>query len=265
MPSFAPSRPAGITPLGRRAPHRLAQELLGRIKAGLYRRGDWLPTEHELLIEFPVSRTTLREALIILECLGLIVTHRGAGSQVVGGPPRTRTDAATFDLLAMLEACRAFEIEVASLAASLEEEDGAPSALQSLVFSASVTVETCRRFHISLAQSTGNGAISAAIEDLWNSTQAKADMRAPFEQALTRAGRAVCALQARVVVALARRSASETREAVGALFETYIAAVIDDEDRERLARIERDSAEVRQRWRRRSIAADRASAGWTKR
>jgi DNA-binding GntR family transcriptional regulator len=120
MPSFASLRPARNTPLGRRAPHRLAYELMGRIKAGVLCPGDWLPAERELRREFPVSRTVLREALIILECLGLIESHHGVGSQVIGGEPRSRIGpVASVDLVTLLQACRAFEVEAAGLAAGL--------------------------------------------------------------------------------------------------------------------------------------------------
>ncbi|WP_454715572.1 FadR/GntR family transcriptional regulator [Caulobacter segnis] len=260
MPSFASVRAAQVTPLGQRAPHRLAYELLTRIKAGVFREGDWLPTAHELLTEFPVSRTVLREALIILECLGLIESHHGIGSQVIVGRPRDGSDTSNFDLLALLEACRAFEIEAAGLAASLDEEDEPASALPHLSLSGPMTAETCRLFHVSLAQATGNAAILASIEHLWNLAAARPALRGPLNAALARSGRSVRALQSGVIQALARRSPTATREAVAALFDGYLAAILDHEDQERLTRIQLEGAQRRRRWNRRAVAADRSRA-----
>ncbi len=258
MPPFASLRTAQATPLGRRAPHRLAYELMGRIKAGVFSRGDWLPTEHQLMTEFPVSRTTLREALIILECLGLIESHHGVGSQVISGRPKSDMNAPPFDLVALLEACRAFEVEAASLAAGLDDEDRSPPALRGPGLSGSMTVETCHHFHVSLARTAGNGAIAASIEHLWDMAVARPAIRGPLEGALARAGRTIRASQGRVVEALLRSSPLDTRQAVGALFDGYLAAVMDFEDQERLARVHFEGVQRRQRWNRRAIAADRS-------
>ncbi|MET3663406.1 GntR family transcriptional regulator [Caulobacter sp. 1776] len=257
MPSFASLRPAQVNPLGQRAPHRLAYELLTRIKGGVFRQGDWLPTEQALLAEFPVSRTVLREAMIVLECLGLIESHHGVGSRVIGGRPRSDANApSAFDLTTLLEACQSFEVEAAGLAASLDEE-GAPSTpLAGLSLSGPLTVETCRLFHVSLAQATGNAAIQASIEHLWNLAAARPALRDPFNGALARAGRAMRTLQANVVQALARRSPVATREAVRALFDGYLAAALEFEHEDRLTRLHLEGAERRRRWNRRT--ADRS-------
>ncbi len=264
MPPFASLRTAQATPLGRRAPHRLAYELMGRIKAGVFSRGDWLPTEHELMTEFPVSRTTLREALIVLECLGLIESHHGVGSQVISGRPKSDMSTPAFDLVALLEACRAFEVEAAGLAARLDEDDEATPIVRGLSLSGPMSAEACRHFHVCLARTTGNGVIAASIEHLWDIAVARPDIRAPLDGALPRAGRTVRAAQDRVVEALLRRSPSDTRQAVSALFDGYLAAVLDFEDQKRLAPIQWEGAQRRQRWGHRAIAADRSRLDRTK-
>ncbi|USQ98046.1 FadR/GntR family transcriptional regulator [Caulobacter sp. RL271] len=254
MPSFAPLRTGQATPLGRRAPHRLAYVLLNRIKAGVFARGDWLPTEHALMAEFPVSRTTLREALIILECLGVVESHHGVGSQVISGRLENEGHGSAFDLVALLQACRAFEVEAAGLTASLDEKESAPlRPCPSL--SGPITTEACRDFHTGLARATGNGAISISIAQLWDAAVARPTIRDPLNVALAREGRAVRARQTMVVDALMRRSSLEARHAVGALFDTYLAAVVDIEEQDRLTRIPLDGIHGRQRWNRGAIAA----------
>jgi DNA-binding FadR family transcriptional regulator len=221
---------------------------MGRIKAGVFAPGDWLPTERELLREFTVSRTALRETLIILECLSLIESHHGVGSQVIGREPRSSMGpAASVDLVALLEACRAFEVEAASLAAGLGEADGPSPALPVLGASDPVTVTSCRRFHVALAQATGNLAISASIRNLWDLAASRPAIRGPLDAALAGSGRGVRALQGQVAKALAARSPAAARQAVDALFAGYLAAVLDFEDHERLARTQLEGAQRRRR------------------
>ena len=60
--------------------------LLGKLKPG-----ETLPPEKELVVQFNVSKHTLREALRTLEGMGLINIRRGAG----GGPVVTEVDMET--------------------------------------------------------------------------------------------------------------------------------------------------------------------------
>jgi len=240
MPSFASLRSARDTPLGHRAPHRLAYELMSRIEAGALRPGDWLPAERELLEEFPASRTAFREALIILECLGLIESHLGVGSQVIARRPTSSVGpAASVDVIKLLEACRAFEVEAASLATSLQEEDGSSPFAPGLRAPAPITAKDCRDFHVALAQASGNPAISASIRNLWDLAATRPALYVPLNTALARSGREIRALQDQVVEALQRRSSAVTRQAVKALFGGYLAAVSAFEDQDRPARIQR--------------------------
>jgi DNA-binding GntR family transcriptional regulator len=69
---------------------QIQRVLRGRIESGEWEDGRPIPTEMELLEEFGVSRTTIREALGVLTRDGLIARHRGRGSFVqprLEGPP----------------------------------------------------------------------------------------------------------------------------------------------------------------------------------
>ena len=61
---------------------QIQRVLRARIESGEWERGRAIPTEMELLAEFGVSRTTIREALGVLTRDGLIARHRGRGSFV---------------------------------------------------------------------------------------------------------------------------------------------------------------------------------------
>lgn len=61
---------------------RLADTLIGQIRAGKLKMGETLPGEHELVVRHGVSRHTVREALRVLEDLGLIDRQQGIGTVV---------------------------------------------------------------------------------------------------------------------------------------------------------------------------------------
>ncbi len=68
----------------------VADQLRQRIVNGELAAGDRLPPEDELTVQFGIARTTLREALRVLESQGLIAIRRGRG----GGPVVTHPDLA---------------------------------------------------------------------------------------------------------------------------------------------------------------------------
>lgn len=70
----------------RKLSYLVADALRARVASGELRPGDKLPSEAALLQEFGVSRSTLREALRVVESEGLINLGRGArtGAKVLG-------------------------------------------------------------------------------------------------------------------------------------------------------------------------------------
>src|SRR4051812_11362165 len=71
----------------RKLSHAVAERLRGQIVSGQRKAGGKLPLESELLVQFKVSRPTIREALRILEAESLILLGRGArGGATVLGP-----------------------------------------------------------------------------------------------------------------------------------------------------------------------------------
>lgn len=260
MPLFASLRANQDTPLGRRAPHRVAYELMRRIKAGVYSQGEWLPTEQKLLSEFSVSRTALRQALVVLECLNLVESHHGTGSQVVGGAPSGVSNVpGSVDLMTLLEACRAFEIQTAGMASALPPGEAvAPSWPE--VSRKPLTPDHCRRFHVALAEATGNTVVAASIRNLWDVALGRMEMRDALDAALARSGREIGRLQRSVMDALALSDPPAARTAVADLFDAYLAALVEIESRERLALVARENAERRERWSRRLVAGADAPA-----
>lgn len=71
------------TPLPR---HSLADAVVGRLQQqlslGVYQPGDKLPSEPELMTQFGVGRSTIREAIRILSNTGLVTVRQGSGTMV---------------------------------------------------------------------------------------------------------------------------------------------------------------------------------------
>ena len=62
----------------------LVEALGDRIREGRLATGDKLPTESEIMAEFGVSRTVVREAISKLQASGLVETRHGIGTFVLG-------------------------------------------------------------------------------------------------------------------------------------------------------------------------------------
>lgn len=154
---------------------RIADTVADAIEAGQYKLGDRLPTERELAEQFGVSRPTLREAMIALEMLGMIEARHGLGIYVTSNArPAAPNHELDFEIGAfeLIEARRLFEGEAAALAAtSIDDEQLAQ--LEALMVRMHEEEEIAgedadREFHMIIARATGNGAIIATIENLWD-------------------------------------------------------------------------------------------------
>ena len=65
-------------PIYRRISHQLVERIIG----GSYPVGSLLPTEQKLCSEYGVSRYTVREALRLIEALGMVARKKGQGTRV---------------------------------------------------------------------------------------------------------------------------------------------------------------------------------------
>ncbi|MBW8880518.1 MAG: FadR family transcriptional regulator [Asticcacaulis sp.] len=152
---------------------QIADSIAAEIESGRYKPGDRLPTERDLALQFGVSRPTLREALIALEILGMIEARHGHGILVVENKGKTApisdSEIGAFELI---EARRLFEGEVAAMAATLihdDQIDELERLLKRMDDPDPAKAEGAdREFHMTIANITGNGALVACVENLWD-------------------------------------------------------------------------------------------------
>jgi len=146
----------------------VVNDLTEKIRSGIYRTGDKLPTEPEVMAEHGVSRTVVRETMSRLQAAGIVETRHGIGTFVLPAPLTTvlHMDSATVmtirELLAMLELRISVETEAAGLAAlrrsevQIEQMRRALEDFDKGVDSGGSSVEPDFQFHLLIAQATSN-------------------------------------------------------------------------------------------------------------
>jgi DNA-binding FadR family transcriptional regulator len=166
-----------VKPPSTRIYARVSGNLQERISNGEFEIGARLPPERELAQVYNVSRPTIREAIIALEVDGVVSVRQGSGVYVIARQPRTgiagETDIGPFELL---EARRAIESEACALAATqiepaqLRELDALVEEMRgdNLENDIAQSEQVDRRFHITIAQASGNSAMVAVVDMLWD-------------------------------------------------------------------------------------------------
>jgi DNA-binding FadR family transcriptional regulator len=154
----------------------VVEQLTEHIRNGELHPGDKLPTETEIMAEQGVSRSVVREAISRLQAAGLVETRHGIGTFVLPPPAVMGIDPATVttvrDVIALLELRIGLETEAAGLAAArrseaqLAEVRAALAALQQAARRGEDTVELDQRFHLAIAEASGNEYFRAILQHL---------------------------------------------------------------------------------------------------
>jgi GntR family transcriptional repressor for pyruvate dehydrogenase complex len=155
---------------------RVVAGLKSRVLDGSLPPGTKLPSEAELIEEYGVSRTVVREAVTRLRAEGLVETFQGRGSFVLAVPEPTpfAVEASAIrtqrDVLAMVDFRLGVESEAAFLAASRLSPDRAADVRAALdAFDGAgpeEMVEADFAFHRSIAAATGNRFYLDLIDSL---------------------------------------------------------------------------------------------------
>ncbi|GAB2638940.1 FCD domain-containing protein [Vibrio panuliri] len=166
-------------------PKRLYQEigfsLQERILKGEFKVGDRLPPERDIAEEMEVSRSVVREAIIMLELRGLVEVRKGSGVYVINIPskdsqniqasmPRSSSDIGPFELL---QARQVIESEIAGFAArhiTKNDIQRLRDALNSEKHNLESGVEdydSDELFHLVIAEASQNSVLADIANDLW--------------------------------------------------------------------------------------------------
>ena len=160
------NRPARARP--RSLTVELVEAVGDRIRDGSLACGTKLPREADLMTEFGVSRTVVREAMSRLQAAGMVETRHGVGTFVVGPGDATafRIDpeqlATLQEVIDVLELRIALETESAGLAAARRTEahlqaiGAALAAFGAALEAGQDAVGADFQFHLEIARATGN-------------------------------------------------------------------------------------------------------------
>lgn len=147
---------------------RVTTVLQQKIRSGEFAVDTHLPSEAALALRFNVSRTVVREAVSRLKAEGLVATHQGKGTVVVGFGTPTHfkidldVDGAMQAVLRVMELRSGIEAEVAALAAERRTADQnsaiqrALEAIDEAVTAGRDGVDEDVAFHNAIASATGN-------------------------------------------------------------------------------------------------------------
>jgi len=161
-------------------PRRLYRQIADQIRTlignGEVAPGARLPAERDLARQLGVSRPSLREALIALEVEGLLDVRVGSGIYVAQSDGRAG-GAVLADSSGPFEVIRArwmIEGECAALAA----KHGGPAQLRAIRNAHAELrkeakrhhnpLDADRRFHVRIAEATGNSALELVVQTLWD-------------------------------------------------------------------------------------------------
>jgi DNA-binding FadR family transcriptional regulator len=161
----------------RRLYRQIADQIRTLIKSGEFPAGARLPPERDLAKQLGVSRPSVREALIALEVEGLVEVRIGSGIYVQ--PPSVNkaahglheAEAGPFELL---RARYVIESECAALAAKSAKKgqvqaiaDALDAMQHEMTSGEHQPLHSDRLFHMRIVEATGNGALVAVVQMLW--------------------------------------------------------------------------------------------------
>ncbi len=236
---LAPAPVAATDP--RRAWEIVLQRIEGDLLAGTLSPGDHLPPERALAVELGVGRSSVREALRVLEVLGLIRTQTGSGPQS-GAIIVARPSGGMSALMRLQVAARGFAVAdvvktrlvleaavVTSLASpgpheltpcteildAMEQQESRLTEAEFLVLDAA--------FHVSLAAASGNEVIASMMAGLRHSVEGYVLAGAPNLSSWDATSARLKDEHRGIVAAIEARDPDLARERVRAHIETYYA------------------------------------------
>ncbi len=166
-------------PDNQRLYQQVGDQLRQALMRGEYKIGERFPPERDIAERFNVSRSVVREALILLELQNLIDIRRGSGVYVIGYPSpdkaddveaSIRNDVGPFELLqarqllesniAAFAATQITKSDLVALRAALEQE-------RESLAQGDTDYNSDELFHRLIAQATQNSLMVEMVELLW--------------------------------------------------------------------------------------------------
>ncbi|CRL43880.1 HTH-type transcriptional regulator LutR [Sodalis glossinidius str. 'morsitans'] len=152
----------------------IGQKLRDAIQRGAFKPGDKLPAERDLAAQFEVSRSVVREALILLELEQCVKIRKGSGVYVLPSPESTLTpeplsDSVSCGVFELLQSRQLMESEIASFAALQANRNDVLELRKAIELEREQlsSDDTDEHFHYLVAAATQNAALVAIMQESW--------------------------------------------------------------------------------------------------
>lgn len=226
---------------------KVAAELKKRIADHEYAIGDRLPAERLIAEEMSVSRTVVREAIIMLEVEGLVDVRKGSGIHVVGTEVRYQqtlpesdddNEFLTAGPFELLQARQLLESNIAEFAATqvTKQDILALLAIQETAQKEDRARDSQwdKEFHIQVAKATQNSVLVTLVEKLWQHREKNPYWRKLHEHIDDRAMESWCEDHEQILKALMRKDPKAAKLAMWQHLENtkqmlFQATTIDDD------------------------------------
>ncbi len=185
--------------------HQLQNDIISLIFDRQLGQGDPLPTEQELIDALGVGRNSVREALKVLEALGIVEVRHGFGTFVGGNALTSMVRALSFrgclalyhggqEALELVEVREALEVGLipAVLPVMTDQQlakvKAALDAMETSVHNGSWLAESDQNFHAAIFEPLGNELLSRLLDVFWqvyNTIAGMLDTVAPLDDTET--------------------------------------------------------------------------------
>jgi GntR family uxuAB operon transcriptional repressor len=178
MEDDAVENPTPFPTRSRRRYVEVAHRLLNAFAQNEFAVADRLPTDHELAARFGVSRPVVREALLVLELIGVVEIRHGDGVYLLGSPMRIGgTEGSALDVppRELIESRTVLEPSVSRMAAERMSDDDIARVRADLDAMQSIAHDLRRmpdfvtlglRFHTDIARACGNSLLADLVGQL---------------------------------------------------------------------------------------------------
>jgi len=163
----------------RRLYQQVAAQIRTVIEESRFAPGTRLPPERELALQLGVSRPSLREALIALEIEGRVEIRMGSGVYVCAAPigataiptegePLGESPTELMQVRSVLEGAVVAQAAARVTRAGLERVKASLEAMRQDIQRGHTPVEADRRFHVAIAEMTGNSLLVRLVGELFD-------------------------------------------------------------------------------------------------
>lgn len=156
---------------------KVIDHIKGLIKTGALRSGDKLPTERELAETLAVGRYSIREAMRIMDAMGLIESRQGSGNYLITNIEKNLTE--TMDLMLLIKEVdyvqisqlrRAIELYAYGCAIqqfSNEQNEALSTIIEKMrTTTGTEKAQLDKQFHDEIIRGSGNTLIISIMESL---------------------------------------------------------------------------------------------------